>query len=76
MAELVGLPVKGTLECDELVLTWFKGLDGVAVALAGVRVWQITSGDRRATWEATAACPRANVDLYEAAGRVKPSCRS
>src|SRR5262245_33283971 len=22
---------------------------------------QITSGDRRATWEATAACPRANV---------------
>ena len=28
----------------------------------GVRVWQITSGNRRATWEATAACPGANVD--------------
>jgi hypothetical protein len=24
--------------------------------------WQITSGDRRATWEATVACPRADVD--------------
>ena len=28
----------------------------------GVQVWQITSGSRRATWEATAACPRADVD--------------
>ena len=35
----------------------------------GVRVWQITSEDRRATWEATAACPRADVDYppYHAA---------
>ena len=46
MAELVGLPVKGTLECDELVLTWFKGLDGVAVALAGVRVREVMSRGR------------------------------
>jgi len=29
---------------------------------AGVRVWQITLGDRRATRAATAVCPGANVD--------------
>src|SRR5262245_57296231 len=33
-----------------------------APAAFRVRVWQITSRGRRATGEATAACPRANVD--------------
>src|SRR5262249_85798 len=43
----------------------FSGEALLAVASAPaafrIRVWQITSADRRATWEATAACPRANV---------------
>ena len=38
-----------------------------APAAFRVRGWQIASGDRRATWEATAA----NVGFYEAAARVK-----
>jgi hypothetical protein len=47
-------------------------LTSSAPAAFRVRVWQITSGGRRATWEATAACPRANVDyppIKDGAGR-------
>ena len=47
----------------ELLWHWLLGSWG------GVRVWRTTSGDRRATGEATAACPGADVDYppYHAA---------